>query len=451
MTTRSTATVEKNSGAGSGRSPSNETVDDFAVPNFEVTVRSGRDSTAIRALALFLAINLALTFFGPFSFDKFDFPYKGWAWWTFNDIRNSSDVKNVALLGSSLMVSATNGCDATYLKKNLNLVSYHKASYFDSLLENELDGEFNTYNLAAPGQMPSDAYMTLTAMLKTSHRPDVVVYGVAPRDFIDSSLASPLDTEPFRFLHRLVNLDDVMQMMFRSPWAKLNWLAERNFYLYGNALDIQMTMGKKYVDALDMIFPPPTGNDIFTYWDRVKMLPSYKAGEIHPRAIVVAPQDPTHPPEFKDNTTEYRERYKNPDSKTYNTQFYFLGKLAELCKRERIELVVVNMPITLDNIRILGSYHYMSYVNALRHFSQEDDVPAFDLNDFALYNIADFHDGVHLNAVGGQKFFKQLTGILLATTRIKIALELSGQKLARQRALAGSATPMNLEPKPLNL
>ncbi len=415
-------------------------------------LKHGRQSTFMRAVALFAAINMVLAFTTPFYFDKFDFPYKGWAWWTFNDIRNSTDVNNVAILGSSLLVSAVNSCDATFLNKSLNLVSYHKAKYFDSKLAGKLDGEFNTYNLAAPGQMPSDAYMTLTAMLKTSHRPDVVVYGVAPRDFLDSSLSSPLDTEPFRFLHRLVNLDDVMHMMFRSPWAKLNWLLEREVYFYGNALDTQMAITNSYENMLNKLFPPPTGKRAFTYWDRVKLLPKFKAGEIHPLAITVGPEDQNNPPPYEDNSNEYRERYKDPDDLTYRTQLFFLKKLAELCKRERIELIVVNMPLTMDNIRILGAYQYMAYVNALIHFSKDNDVPTFDLNNIANFKKKDdFHDGVHLNAHGGMKFFNRLTNILTSTPRTRVALELAGQHLARKRSLAGSVTPTHMEPKPLDL
>jgi len=403
--------------------------------------RTGRHSVFNVALAIFICANLLASFTTPFPFDKFKFPYEGWAWWTFNDLRKSKNEYNVALLGSSLMVSAVNNSDAMYMQKELNLANYHHAIYLDKLLTEKFGGSFKTYNLAGPGQMPSDAYMTLQTMLKTHQRPDVVVYGVAPRDFYDSSMSSPVDTEAFRFLHRLVNLDDSWNKYFKSPWDKLNFILERDVYLYGNALDISMIVHDKVEQQLDKYFPPKQGKGAFTYWDRIKLLPDYKPGEIHPLAVVVHPQNPSEPPTFSDNTPEYQERYKNPDLKIYKIQHFFLLKLVELCKRERIELVVVNMPITLDNIRVLGSDKYMGYVNALRTMAIQHKVPAFDLNDFALYTREDYHDGVHLNAFGGNKFLNQLVGIMGGTFSTSLALEASGHHMERRKSLAEQATP----------
>lgn len=411
----------------------------------EETFRSGRYSVFNVALAIFIVSNLLMSFSPPIEFDKFKFPYQGWAWWTFNDLRQSSEEHNVALLGSSLMVSAVNNSDAMYTQKELNLAKYHKAVYLDKLLSEKFGGTFRTYNLAAPGQMPSDAYMTLHAMLKTHQRPDVVVYGVAPRDFYDSSMSSPVDTEPFKFLHRLVNLDDSWNKLFKSPFDKLNFILERDVFLYGNALDISMTVMEKVNETFDKIIPAPTAISAFTYWDRIKLLPAYKAGEIHPLAVVVRPQDPKAPPTFTDNTPEYKERYKNPDLKNYRIQHYFLLKLVELCKRERIELVVVNMPITLENIRVLGSYKYMGYVNALRQMAKDKKTRAFDLNDFALYSLNDYADGVHLNAFGGNKLFRQLVDIMGGTFSTRLALESSGHHMARSKELADQNVPDNFK------
>lgn len=417
---------------------------DHAVEHTEESpLRAGRYSVFNVALAIFIVANLLMSFSPPIEFDKFKFPYQGWAWWTFNDLRTSSEEHNVALLGSSLMVSAVNNSDAMYTQKELNLASYHKAVYLDKLLSEKFGGTFRTYDLAAPGQMPSDAYMTLHAMLKTHQRPDVVVYGVAPRDFYDSSMSSPVDTEPFKFLHRLVNLDDSWNKLFKSPFDKLNFILEREVYLYGNALDFSMVASEKLETFLNKYAPPPIGRGLFTYWDRVKLLPAYKAGEIHPLAVRITPQNPAEPPTFSDNTPEYKERYKNPDPKNYDIQHYFLVKLVELCKRERIELLVVNMPITLDNIRVLGSYKYMGYVHSLRKLAKDYKVHAFDLNDFALYTHNDYADGVHLNAFGGTKLFKQLVGIMGGTYSTSLALEASGHHMERRKGIAGEHPPDN--------
>ena len=276
-----------------------------------------RISAFATAITIFFAVNVALSFFAPVNFDPFKFPYRGWVWWTFDGLKKATDQRqehNIALLGSSLMVSAVTCCDANYLHKSLDLTEHHGAEYFDHMLQRKFGGSFKTYNLAAPGQMPSDAYLTLKGMLSTANRPDCVIYGVAPRDFIDSSLGNPTDTEPFRFLNRLVSTDECAGGLFRDPLGKLQWFIDRNFYLSHYSLDLQLSNTEMQEKVLASAAPLPPGVRAYTYWDRIKLLPRYKAGEIYPNAISTHPstQDEARK-QFRDNTAEYIERYKKPD------------------------------------------------------------------------------------------------------------------------------------------
>ena len=66
------------------------------------------------AFVIFVLLNIYCSFSNPFRFDPFKYSYRGWAWWTMNDLKRSAEnVHNVAVLGSSLMVSAVAGTDAT--------------------------------------------------------------------------------------------------------------------------------------------------------------------------------------------------------------------------------------------------------------------------------------------------------------------------------------------------
>jgi hypothetical protein len=392
------------------------------------------------AFSIFMTANLLLSLFTPINFNLYRFPYKGWAWWTFNDLKNHPEFHNVALLGSSLMVSAVSGADANFLNQPLDSTNHHGAAYFDKKLNEAFKGSFNTYNLSAPGQMPSDAYLTLKAMLNTAHRPDVVIYGVAPRDFIDSSMSNPTDTEPFRFLNRLVSTDDCASGLFRDPLGRLEWFINRNLYLSHHSLDIQMKAGDYERKFFDSFAYPPNGK-LYDFWARNRLIPNYKAGEFHPLSLMVLPlKDSERTSSFKNNTAEYIERYQHPDRHTYSTQFYFLRKLVNLCQKERIELVLVNMPITKENIAVLKPMAYIKFITQLKQFAFDARVCAFDLNDFTRYqyNLEDYHDFVHLNAFGGFKFFDYLTQAMKSEPRIASALEVSGEKLERDRALAAN-------------
>lgn len=397
--------------------------------------KRGHFSSFAVALALFFAVNFGMSFYTPIDFDPYRFPYQGWAWWTFNDLKASKELHNVALLGSSLMVSAVSCCDANHLNKQLDLTTYHKASYLDDKLTSTFAGKFNTYNLSAPGQMPSDAYLTLKGMLTTAHRPEIVIYGVAPRDFIDSRMASPTDTEPFRFLNRLVNTDDCVSGLFRDPLGRLEWLINRNLYVSHHAVDFQMLSDDQAKAILDKAAPVPPGVKAYTYWDRTKLMPLYKPGEIHSQAIITQPTSRAQATaEWRDNTVEYIERYRHPDRHTYKTQFYFLRKLAQLCKQEKIELILVNMPIAKENIAVLKPEAYLKFVFGLQQFALDHKVATYDLNDFNHFDKSDYHDYVHLNAFGAKKLFDNLVNTLKNSPHTNLAMRMAGQELVRQEA-----------------
>ncbi|HEY9784587.1 MAG TPA: hypothetical protein V6D17_04230 [Candidatus Obscuribacterales bacterium] len=394
-------------------------------------------SSYIVALSVLLLANLLLSFYSPIKFDAYKFPYRGWAWWAFQDLKDTTEVHNVVLLGSSLVVSAVAGVDANFLNKSLDLSQYHKASYLDAQMRGKFGGTFNTFNLSLPGQMPSDAYLALKAMVDTANRPDVVIYGVAPRDFFDSTMSSPADTEPFRYLRRLVNIDDIAGGAFRTPFARLEWFLQRHIYSYGYAIDFQLAFRESAEHLIARLLPAPYSKHPFTWWDRIKLLPGYMPGEIVPLAVSTGPIDEhTARHRWTDNTIEYMERYKNPDPHTYETQFYFLRRLAAFCRRERIELIVVNMPITDYNIRLLGADKYVSWLTKLKQVAFEQNIPLCDLYAPRAYHVNDFHDSVHLNAYGGKKMFDHLLGELAKDPRTSLALVLAGKELQRHQAVA---------------
>lgn len=386
------------------------------------------------ALALFLLINAIFSFTTPFKFDPYKFSYRGWSWWTMDALRHDKQECNVALLGSSLVVSAVAGCDANYLNQALDVTKHHGMSYLDDKLKQKFGGTFHCFNLAAPGQMPSDAYMTLKAMLATANRPDVVIYGVGPRDFIDSTLAGPNDTEPFHYLVRLVNIDEIADATFRSLWSRLDWYFQKVIFLYTYSLDFKLALTNATEKFINKFIPCPYSDHPFTWWDRVRVMPQYIPAEIHPEAVISGPLK-RNDISFKDNTVEYKQRYRSPDRETFRTQLYFLRKLTEYCHRERIELVLVNMPITPTNARILPQGVYEKYAASLREFAWNHNIVFYDLCDFAGYTQADFHDTVHLNAFGATKYFDRLLAAMANDPRAQMALSLAGMELEKRAQL----------------
>ena len=102
--------------------------------------RAGKHCRFIVAALLFIAINAGLSFGTPFDFDPYKFVYKGWAWWTMQALKSDTELHNVALLGSSLVVSAVSNCDANHYLTSFRPDQVPQGRLFGLLVAQETEG-----------------------------------------------------------------------------------------------------------------------------------------------------------------------------------------------------------------------------------------------------------------------------------------------------------------------
>jgi len=244
----------------------------------------------------------------------------------------------------------------------------------------------------------------------------------------------------FQFLRRIVPIDNVASQVFRSPFDRLQWFINRAFYISEHAADLQLIAKEKSEKFVNELVACPPGKP-FTWWDRIKLLPTYLPGEIRELSVMTGPiTEEAARKRWINNAPEYIERYKRTDTHVYNTQFYFMDEIAKFCKKERIELVVVNMPITQYNINLLGPQRYMDFVMRLRMYALANNTAFYDMCTPSNYSQNDFHDSVHLNAYGGKKLFDQLVNIITVSGRTRQAFVLAGKDLERHQSVANTKT-----------
>jgi hypothetical protein len=381
--------------------------------------RKDRLSTFAVAFSAFVLTNIGLTLTQPFAFDKFANPLRTWTYWSINDIRTRSLRPDIALLGSSLMVTAMTEADASYTQQRLDLLDYRDARYLDKLLSTQFGGKCTTMNLAAPGQMPSDAYLTLKAALQSGAQPRMVIYGVAPRDFIDGTLQNAYDTEPFQYLKRVVNIDDIASDIYRSPLDRFDWSLHKSLFGYGNATDLKMSCHRLLDTALTgLLFKHETQGISAS-----RLIPNYKFFEMQKGALMAeVPQKDPNAHLFIDNLSDYKARYRRPDMQIYKIQMSFVERLCELCNEHGTELVLVNMPITRRNVSLLPPSVHAKYLRDLAALASERNVAFIDQCRFENYQPQDYRDSVHLNGFGGKKFVDYLVRAIKADPAISRSL-----------------------------
>lgn len=334
------------------------------------------------------------------------------------------------------MVAAIAECDANYLKHSLDLATYRGATYLDHRLHDRLGGSFNTMNISAPGQMPSDAYLTLKAALNEGMKPSVIIYGLAPRDFIDGTMQSPCDTEAFKFLQRSVDISDCGLDYYSSPFGKFDWLLQRSVNLYRISLDCRLALerfSRQYLTHNGICNLPEQEGAAGPFAARLRAL--LRPFNIEPGTFL-ALQTVNNETSMIDNRRDYMDRYRNPDQHLYKTQFKFLERIIGICQKENIKLILVQMPITQDNIQILKPSDYAKYRADLNQVTTDNKISLLDLCKFEQYDKSDYRDTVHLNGYGGKKFVDNLVSAINTDPALKSALGATGERYSNSVRLA---------------
>lgn len=390
-------------------------------------------SAALTAFLLFCAVNAWLIFKHPLFSPAYDFPYHGWTFWTVNTMRNCDASRvNVALLGSSLMVVAMSETDASLQGKPLDLCFYRKAEYLDKRLSDTFAHRYSTMNLSAPGQIPSDAYLTLKTALAHGIKPGALIYGLAPRDFIDGTMQNAYDTEPFQYLSHVCDFQECANDLYVDPFAKLDFFLKKCFYLYKQSSDITLAFHEHAWNVMRQELSHQFGGQVMTASVKT-YLPNYQVFDMWPGTMVAQPRRSDAP---VDNTKEYKDRYKHPDLATYKRQMGFLERLIALCQKNDIDVVLVNMPVTQKNLDLLDPKWHDRYMKDLSQLAMRHNTAYLDECKLNQYTPSDFHDIVHLSGNGGRKFIDYLMTSLKTHPDSTAALLAAGE--LEKRTMAAS-------------
>lgn len=360
---------------------------------------------AFLALILF-DVGSRLTF-DMWSLDKYASANRSAIWWATKDFRSTSVKPDVVLLGSSLMMAALHGGDATHLNLPQNVVYHHRSALLEELLSRKQKTSVNTFAFAIGGQMVSDASVIATTLLKGDKKPAVLVYGVAPRDFMDNTLTSPASTETFRYLAKVGDLSELGFSARPAFWDRFEYLGGRVSFFYDHRQDFVYLQNRYCKQLLTHLVPGLEFDNVKAPFPLRKIAMLQLAEDTGPNELSVMPYSPSE--QYNDNLPEYRSRYRSFKKKLFDVQISFLDRLLEHCRDEGISVVLVNMPLTEDNVALMPPGFYKNYLNAVSSRTAQYGGRLIDLNNPSVFTKECFADSVHLNGLGGKRFFVELS------------------------------------------
>ncbi len=378
-------------------------------------VARSRFSYVLLAFAALIVTDVASRF--TYQPDKYASPNRSWAYWAVKALNENKQAPDLAILGSSLMLAVVHDGDATYSDKILDAVLHHDSKYLDKRLTETLGVPMKTASLAIGGQMASDAYALTTNVLVGAKKPKAIVWGIAPRDFVDSSFIEPRNSETIHYLNR-VQGKQVLDGRFHF-WNNLEYYLASVSDLYTKRASFVCVQQNAVKSLLQNVIGFADMEEIGTPQElqRIAMheLPEDNGpGEwnVHPYS-----QKKQY---WTDNSAEYRMRYNPFKPNVLATQVNYLNKLLAYARENGIAVTLVNMPLTKDNLALLPSGVYEKYLACVTEAARQGGADLLDLNDSKLFHKEDFADYVHLNGLGAQKFLDLV--VQRMTSRMRTAL-----------------------------
>lgn len=368
------------------------------------------------ALPLFLAINLGLGFLAPpLSVDPLKLPASpSFDYHRACSYRNEwlafKKAPEVLLFGSSLMMIPQAASEADYLGKAVDPV----VNPYSTLLGDELSKRLPErsrspvcFNFALPGGMLSDHYMIVRTLISKSAAPKAAVLGITLRDFIDSGVDNAACTPAFNYLSRFLSATEKEKLLpLTMPLAhqRSEYYLNKYFYLYGNRLAAQV-IGKAYGERLaSAALPNTAANDTTTNKaENINCDPEalLKGQEVLPGAFFIQPGSTLT---WKDNTREYKQRFKTAHEDLFENQKEFLQLTVDELKKNDTAVLLVNMPLTEANKKLMPAGSYQKYMGFLDSLEKTGRVQILNL-DNGSFDQSDFMDTAHMNSRGGKKLF----------------------------------------------
>jgi hypothetical protein len=332
---------------------------------------------------------------------------KEWSWWPARQWLEQKSAPDVVLFGSSQMNSAVCAGDAQYLFQAIDSLTHRRAALLEHDMQGEFDRPVTVFNLATPGAMCSDAYMESQALFARGLQPKAVIIGISPRDFIDNTLTYAAETEPYKFYSRFVGPGKLLKNAYHDVFSWLqcgiDYLPFRRLgcYLQNVASDVPADKEQSpeaHADALAAVL----GN-----------------GMAEPGKWLVPANIP---PMWVDNSKEYKNRFKNPNTPVYESEKAFFNAFLADMQEKKIAVIVVGMPTLPLNRQLLSHRFWQRFHTTVSNICAVHNAEYLDLSDSPIFVKADYLDTVHLNAQGGAKLFQILAKYAHADSMVTASL-----------------------------
>jgi len=372
-------------------------------------------SFVLGGIILFAMFDFGLRLF--YHPNIFESPYRSWIATSVIDYPKGMPKPQIVIFGSSLVVATVNDGDAATLGEEVDGTTHHRSFTLERALADAKNPSAapRTHSFAIGGQMASDSYAILRTLYNGEDAivknrflpPQTIVWGIAPRDFLDATFTDPYSSTTVAYLDKIKYNHDSLGSRGFSFWRKMEELIDRTSCAYNQrdhfvALQKQTMFG--LLGALGIIDAGEIGT-VKTPQALLSIARRELPEDNGLRQWMVKPQTQATT-QFEDNSKEYTARYNPFKQKLFDTQLSYFEKFLKLANQRHIKVLLVNMPLTEDNLKLIPEGKYQTYLEAVKAAAAANNAAFVDYNDGKTFTREFFNDPVHLNGYGSQRFFR---------------------------------------------
>jgi len=344
----------------------------------------------------------------------------------------SAKEQPVVFIGSSLIIAPLWSTDVKHGYFYQDCMLHHQSKALEDMLKK--DGiTAPVVSLATAGQFVSDAYLIIDKLIAgkakdannpAEKEPLALIYGIAPRDFMDDTTGGLALTSVFDELVDLSDLPKVGNLFFSTFDERTDFLLNRSVYMYRKRgryqNKIELAMEKTVARLATRLAPNSAQNSSLASASASASASVSGSGSGLGDTTKTGPVDPlagfllgcNRNDIWTKSIDEYSRRYKFFNKQQFEKQKECFKAVVSLCKERGIKLYVVAMPITDDNRKLMPRELYSSYIDCISSTTKAAGVPFLDLQKEGAYKNDDFYDTVHLNGIGGERFLSAMSSIV---------------------------------------
>lgn len=375
-----------------------------AIPVKETVVPSSKSdgkkriASTVIAFGLFVMTNLVLfAIFGPVKTYGDDlWNGTGSIDLAYNDYKNLKEKPDVVLLGSSLIMYPFWSMDFKEDQSIGDLFHHHRSKALENRLTRDRGEKATVFSWAIFGQMASDSYIYANEFLKGEKKPGLVLWGIAPRDFCDAELSSPMNTISFQRLVTLNNFNDYSDIYLPTFQDKADFIFSKSVFLYGRRWHIQKEVNKG-VDKLALLISPTEAPVKKPGFEKDGGGFKFTGGR---KEI------------WEHSTQEYKNRYKNISMDKLRIQMGFMERLLKLTRDREMKVLIVNMPLTKDNRDLMPAGFYKEFSDEVSRLTRENGAIFADHGADEDFDNNDFWDTAHMSYQGGFKLLDKISPVI---------------------------------------